>query len=154
AELIAAPVDLIFTPNIPAATAAKQASETIPIVMPVGDPVGAGLAESLNHPGGNVTGLTNISTELSGKRLEQLNATVPELSHVAMLWMEDNLIEARDLQETQAAARLLGVALQPVALRAPVDLDGVFKAILGERAEAVLVRGPGSKANRYNSRSW
>jgi putative tryptophan/tyrosine transport system substrate-binding protein len=141
AELVQIPVDLIFTPNTPAALAARRATSSIPIVLPVGDPVATGLAQSLARPGANVTGLTNISVQLSGKRLELLQETVPRLSRVAMLWQPANAVETRDWEETQAAARLLGVELQSVELYQPFDLEGAFAALARGRVEAVLVRG-------------
>jgi putative ABC transport system substrate-binding protein len=151
ADLIRLPVDLIFTATTPAALAARRATNTIPIVLPTGDLVGAGLAESLAHPGGNVTGLSNISVQLSGKRLELLKGTIPDLSRVAMFWQPDNATEARDWQESQAAAAILSVVLQSVELRPPIDFDGAFMAAVEGRAQAVLVRGT-TMANTEHAR--
>jgi putative ABC transport system substrate-binding protein len=87
AELVRMKVDVIFTASWPAAVAAKQATTTIPIVISgAGDPVGTGLVASLARPGGNITGLGDLATELSAKRLELLKETVPKLSRVAVLW--------------------------------------------------------------------
>ena len=87
AELIEQKIDLIFTANTPAALAAKKASASIPIVIvALSDPVEAGLIDSLAHPGGNVTGFTRFSAELSGKRLELLKEAFPRISAVAVLW--------------------------------------------------------------------
>jgi putative tryptophan/tyrosine transport system substrate-binding protein len=149
ADLVRIPVDLIFTPNLPAALATKRATARIPIVLPLGDLVGSGLAESLAHPGRNFTGLTNISVELTGKRLELLKQTIPGLVRVAVFWRPDNPAEVREWQETQAAAGVLGVSLQSVELYAPYDLEGAFEAAVQERAEAVLVRGTAMGSSQF-----
>jgi len=87
AELIALKVDVIVTAGTPATLAVKKATTSVPLVMvAVGDPVGTGIVASLNRPGGNITGLTSISPELEGKRLELLREVVPKLSRVAVLW--------------------------------------------------------------------
>ena len=86
-ELVQLKVDVILTPSPPAALAAKNATRMIPIVFnSIADPVALGLVDSLARPGGNITGVTNIATELTGKRLEMLKETIPKLSRVAVLW--------------------------------------------------------------------
>jgi putative ABC transport system substrate-binding protein len=86
-ELLAAKVDVIVTAGTPATLALKKATTTVPVVMiAVGDPVGTGIVPSLGHPGGNITGVTSISTEMDGKRLELLKEVAPGVSHVAVIW--------------------------------------------------------------------
>jgi putative tryptophan/tyrosine transport system substrate-binding protein len=113
AELVQLKVDVLFCPNLPAINAAKQATKAIPIVMVSNvDPVELGIVDSFSHPGGNITGLTLQSLELSGKRLELLKEIFPKLKRVALVWnLEDpsmNLIT----KQIQAAAPPLGVTLQ------------------------------------------
>lgn len=104
AELVRLKVDLIIVPTTPAALAAKHATQTIPIVMPAAiDPVGAGLVTSLARPGGNITGLSAVGPELSGKRLELRQEVVPGMTRVAVLWNGANPANAVVWQETQAA---------------------------------------------------
>jgi putative ABC transport system substrate-binding protein len=115
AELVALNVDVIVINGTPAIKAAKNATTTIPIVMAVvGDPVGIGLVASLARPGGNLTGLSILAPELSGKRLELLKEAVPGLSRVAAILNPTNPVYRLELQETQDAARSLGLQLQPI----------------------------------------
>jgi putative ABC transport system substrate-binding protein len=145
AELVRLRVDVIVTGGSEAARAAKQASVSIPIVMATGaDPVALGLVESLARPGGNVTGVTSISTELSGKRLELLRVLLPTLSRVAILWDEANSASALGVRETEAVAPALGMRLQSVGLRDPKHIDRAFSAVVGERAGALIVAGGAS----------
>lgn len=139
AELVQLKVDLLFCPNLPAINAARQATKTIPIVMVSNvDPVELGLVNSFARPGGNITGLTLQSLELSGKRLELLKETFPKLHRVALVWnLEDqsmNLIT----KQVQAAAPPLGVSLQPFGVRDSSDFDGVFAKISENRPEAIF----------------
>ena len=110
AELVRLNVDVIVSVTTPAALAAKRATETVPIVMTnSGDPVSTGLVMSLAHPGGNVTGLTTLSPELSGKRLELLTELAPTASRrLAVLWEEINPAFASAVRDTEAAARSIG----------------------------------------------
>ena len=113
AELVGLKVDVIVTGATNATIAAKRATSTIPIVTAVGsDPVALGLVASFRQPGGNVTGLTSISSELSAKRLEFVRLVVPHASHVAILWDERNPASRLAVQETEAAARTLGTGRQ------------------------------------------
>ena len=132
--------------------AAKNATKTIPIVM-VGtraDPVEAGLVESLARPGGNVTGLTNLSRELGGKRLELLKEAVPKLARVAVLYdpaIPASVIEVKEL--LPVAARALGLTLQPWEVRAADGFEEVFAALNKERPDGLYVlRGPLMNANQ------
>jgi putative ABC transport system substrate-binding protein len=147
AELVRLPVDVIFaTPDV-AAHAAKNATTTIPIVFrghP--DPVGRELITSLAQPGGNITGLSTMLTELSGKRLELLKEAVPEVTRVAVLWnpasprhTQPGLEQTLAWTETQRAAHALGVQLQLVAAEGPDAFDRAFAAMTRERAEALVV---------------
>jgi putative ABC transport system substrate-binding protein len=117
-------VDLIVVYTTPAALAAKSATSTIPILFATAiDPVGAGLADSLARPGGNVTGLSTLSTELTGKRFELLKELLPSLSHVAVLLNAANPANLLTLRYTEDAARGLHVALQPYQVRLPNDFS-------------------------------
>jgi ABC-type uncharacterized transport system substrate-binding protein len=127
----------------PAARAAQQATTTIPIVTPVmGDPVGDGLVASLARPGGNITGLTFLGPELVAKRLELLKEALPSVSRVAALWHRGAYAERTTsamVQETEAAARTLGVHLQLVDVRGPDEFERAFSTMTSARADALLV---------------
>lgn len=138
-ELVRLNVDVIVVGSFPFARAVKQATATIPIVSVSADPVGTGLAASLARPGGNLTGFSYMTPELSGKRLELLKETVPGLSRVAILWNPDNLHEPPAVRQLELAARALGVQLQLFAVRAPGELDAAFAAIDRARANALIV---------------
>src|SRR2546426_4921436 len=140
AELVRLRVDCIIVPTTPAAIAAKHATQTIPIVMLTAiDPVGAGLVASLARPGGNLTGLSVLAPELSGKRLELLKEVVPGLTRVAVLWNAANPANAPVWEETQAAAGALGLRLHAQDVRGPQDLEGVFARMAQAHPEALLV---------------
>jgi putative tryptophan/tyrosine transport system substrate-binding protein len=142
AELVRLGVDLILVITTPAALAAKHATQTIPIVIPSAlDPVGAGLVASLARPGGNLTGLSALGPELSWKRLELLKEVMPGLTRVAVLWNAANPANAAVWQETQAAARALGLLLHAKDVRSPQDLEGVFARLAQAGPEALLVLG-------------
>ena len=117
------PVDVIITSSTVAARIARDTTDVIPIVMARSgvDPVSVGLVPSLARPGGNVTGLTAITQELSGKRLELLRETVPSLTRVAALWNPAVPEKAVEFREMQAAARTLGVEVQSLEIPAPGD---------------------------------
>jgi len=139
-ELARLKVDVIVTWGTPAAKAAKNATTTIPIVMAAAfDPVGTGLVASLARPGGNVTGVTSGSLELSGKILELLKEVVPGVARVAVLWNSNNPALPLMLAETQVAARALRVHLQPLDVHDPNEFEGAFSAMTRERAGALLV---------------
>jgi putative tryptophan/tyrosine transport system substrate-binding protein len=140
AELVRLRVDCIIVPTTPAALAAKHATQTIPIVMTTAiDPVGAGLVASLARPGGNLTGLSVLAPELSGKRLELLKEVVPGMTRVAVLWNAANPANAAAWEETQAAAGALGLLLDSQAVQGPQDFEGVFARTAQARPEALLV---------------
>ncbi len=143
AELVALKVDVIVAGNTRAALAAKQSTRTLPIVFTnAADPVASGLVTSLARPGGNVTGLSNLSSELVGKCLEQLTHAVPGVSRVAVLWQPGGLGGRTDkdmLKEADLAARALGVRLQVVEARGPDDFDRAFSEMTRARAGALTV---------------
>jgi putative ABC transport system substrate-binding protein len=139
-ELVRLNVDLILVWTTPAALAAKAATSTIPILFTTAnDPVGAGLAESLARPGGNVTGITSLAAELSGKRLELLKEAVPRISHVAVLLNATNRTSALQLRQTEDAARLLRIAVRPYEIRTPDDLAAKLTEIEAQRPNALIM---------------
>jgi putative tryptophan/tyrosine transport system substrate-binding protein len=145
AELVALKVDVIVAPNTPQALAAKQATRTLPIVFSfVADPVASGLVTSLARPGGNVTGLSSLTPELVGKRLELLTQAVPGVSRVAVLWQPGFQGERTDkdmLKGADVAARALGVRLQFVEAQGPADIDRAFSDMTRARAGALTLLG-------------
>ena len=145
AELVRLKVDAIFASGaVQPALAAKNATTTIPIVfVAVDDPIALGLVASLARPGGNITGLSSMGTELSGKRLELVKETVPKASRVAVLWNPDNPSSVSSMQETKAVAPSLGIKLQSLEIRESNDLEQAFSAVKKEVAEAlVLLNSP------------
>ncbi len=128
----------------PAIRAAKQTTRTIPIVLiAVGDPVREGFVASLARPGGNITGLTSISEELSGKRLELLKEAFPKVSRVAVILNPANASNLLEFREMQVAARTLGLKLQSLEVRGLADFQGAFARAAKDRASAlILVRDP------------
>jgi putative tryptophan/tyrosine transport system substrate-binding protein len=142
-ELVSLTVDVIVTATDLAIAAAKRATHVIPIVMAnSGDPVGAGFAASFSRPGGNVTGLSMISPELSGKRLELLKQTIPEIFRIAFLWNPGVRSDTLQYAEAHGVARALSVSLQSVEVVRPEELDRAFSAITEQRAQALAVAGP------------
>lgn len=139
AELVRLKVEVIVTPSTLDALAAQRATRTIPIVMALStDPVGTGLVASLARPGGNITGLTTLSPELNGKRLELLKETVPGLSRVAVLWNLANPDKALEFEQIEVAARQLRLQLQSLEVRAPDDFEKAFRGAAAKRASALL----------------
>ena len=140
ADLVRLKVDVIVAVGGRATQDAQQATRTIPIVMSVViDPLGSGLVASLARPGGNVTGLTIMASDLVGKQLELLKEVVPKVSRVALLWNPANPGSAPQLREAEAAARALGVRLQTLEARDPQEIDSAFAAMTRERAGALLI---------------
>jgi putative ABC transport system substrate-binding protein len=140
AELVQLPVDLIATYGTPATRAAKAATTTIPIVMiSVGDPVVAGLVQSLAHPGRNVTGNTILSPELAPKRLQLIKEIIPSASRTALLWNPDNISSGALLEQLRSAAPRLGLQFTAVEARTANDLDGAFAILARERPDVVLI---------------
>jgi ABC-type uncharacterized transport system substrate-binding protein len=141
-ELVKLRVDVIPTGGSNDATAAKNATQTIPIVFSgaVSDPVGAGLVSSLARPGGNITGFTTIATDLSGKRLKLLKDAVPKLGRVAVLWDPRNAAAAPQWKEHQLAAKALGVPLHSMVVSSLDRYESAFQeaAKAGTAALSVL----------------
>jgi putative ABC transport system substrate-binding protein len=141
AELVRLKVDVIVTGGAEDTNAAKAATSSIPIVMTnETDPVGTGLVASLSRPGGNITGLTSLSSELRGKLLELLKETVPQLSQVVAL-SGSGLSSAVTLKETEVVAQSLGLKLQSQMVKEPADLNRAFEAISKAHTEALFVTG-------------
>jgi putative ABC transport system substrate-binding protein len=139
-ELVGLKVDVLVTPSGTAALALKNASRTIPIVfISSGDPVAAGLVDSLARPGGNITGFTTISEVLAGKRLELLKDTIPKLSRVAVLWHPQDTGSAQVWKESQLPARALGLQLHSMEVSSADKLESAFKEAIKARSAALAV---------------
>ena len=144
AELVRLTVDVLVTPGPIPTRAAKEATSTIPIVMAqVGDPVGSGFVASLARPSGNITGLSTLAPELSGKRLELLKEIVPKLSRVAVFGTSTLPGNAQTLREVELAAGALKVQLQYLDVLSPKDIETAFRAASKSRADAVLMMTAG-----------
>ena len=142
AELVRLHMDLIVTRGTPAAEAAKHATQTIPVVMAtMGDP--RALVTSFAHPGGNITGVTTFSTELMAKRIELLKELVPTLSRVALLHDMGNPAAPPEWQETQAAARSLGLRAELLDVRSEEDLRAAFARATRDHVDALIVGADG-----------
>jgi len=138
-ELVRLNVDIIVTRAIPGAVAAKQATSKIPIVfVGVADAVAAGLVASLARPGGNITGLTSLAPELSGKRLELLREIVPKVSRVSVLRNPSNAGDPIIWKETEAAAQALGLELQSLQVRGAEDLENAFESAIKGHGQALM----------------
>jgi putative tryptophan/tyrosine transport system substrate-binding protein len=148
AELVRLKVDIIVVGGNSGIRAAKKATSTIPIVMTsVGDPVSLGLISSLARPGGNITGLTQMSPNLTGKRLELLKELLPTVTQVSFIWDRANPGMTLRFNEAQAAARALGIALHSVEVRSPKELRTAFAAIHKAHPGALVIPAP--IAGRY-----
>jgi putative tryptophan/tyrosine transport system substrate-binding protein len=139
AELISLKMDVLVVANSVGALAAKKATQTIPIVMIAADPVGLGLVASLARPGGNVTGLSFFNEEMIAKRLQLLKELVPGLARIAVIKNPMVAIHATFWRASEAAARTLGVALQPLEVSGPEDFEAAFAAATRGNAEALIV---------------
>ena len=143
AELVRMKVDVIATGTDSTIAAVKQQTRTIPIVMiAASDPVGTGFVSSLARPGGNLTGTSRMSTELSAKRLELLREALPHLSRVAVMWNPDVRGAVLDFKELEAPARSMGLRLQSVEVTQAEDLARALDSIVEARAEALVVVTP------------
>ena len=140
AELVNLKLDIIVTHGGAATRAVQQASTTIPIVIAAADdPLAAGLVVSLARPGGNTTGLSLITPDLTGKRLELLKEVLPGLTRVAVLWNSGNPISEPELRKAEAAARSLGLQLQSLGVRDPGEFARAFSSMRRERAGAIFL---------------
>jgi ABC-type uncharacterized transport system substrate-binding protein len=141
-ELVSHGADLILAVSAPETAAAKQCTSKIPIVFAIhGDPVGTGDVESLAHPGGNATGMSQTQGDLVSKLLSLLKEAVPHMSRLAVLRNSAVKSKQHDWKEVTAAAPKLGIALDSYEVRAPTDFDGAFAAISRNRPDALLVFG-------------
>ena len=139
AELVRLKVDVIVTGSTLAAQTARKLNTTVPIVIVgTGDPVGTGLVASLARPGGNVTGLSGLAPELSGKRLELLKESFPKVSRVGVFWNPASPSNAISWKETEAAARPAAVQLQSLEVKSSKDFEGAFGAAVKERVNALI----------------
>jgi putative ABC transport system substrate-binding protein len=139
AEFARLKVDVIVTGGTPAVIAAKQAAPFVPIVFAaVGDPVGVGLVASLARPGGNVTGVSALTADLAGKRLDLLREVISNLGRLAIIGNVGNPLTVLELGELQAAARPLGLQLDTLEIRRPQDIASALDAVKG-RADALYV---------------
>src|SRR6516164_3308638 len=139
-ELVDANVDVIVIFGYPPALAAKNSTKPVPVVVTgAGDPVATGLVDGLARPGGNLTGVTELSTDLSAKRLEILRDAVPNLRRVAMLWNADDLGMTLRYQSAQSAAGVLGVKVQALGVREPDDFDRAFAEMQRDPPQAILM---------------
>jgi putative ABC transport system substrate-binding protein len=140
AELVRLKVDVIFAVSPPAIRAAKNATRTISIVFAgAGDPVASGFVDSLARPGGNVTGLTLLGPELTGKRLELLKEAVPGVARMAVLWNPAEPTAGAMRKEVEGAARTLGLQLQFLGVRVPAEFESAFSTMAKERVGAFIV---------------
>jgi putative ABC transport system substrate-binding protein len=140
AELVRLKVSAIVTGGPPGTRAAKQATSTMPIVMGFdSDPVGNGFVASLARPGGNITGLSALSLEISGKQMELLKEIIPQLSRVAVIGSSTEPANARTLKETEFAAGLFGLRLQNLDIRDSKDIESALRSATKGRADAALV---------------
>jgi len=152
AELVRLKVDIIVSSGPAPTRAAKEATSTIPIVMAQDiDPVGSGFVASLARPGGNITGLSTLRPEISGKRLELLKEIVPRLSRVAVLGTSTQPGYAQQLREVELAAGAFGVKLQYLDVLSPKDIETAFRAAGKGRADAVLMLVAGAIANPHRT---
>jgi ABC-type uncharacterized transport system substrate-binding protein len=132
-------VDALVTIGFPSTLAAKSSGIPTVVVSGGGDPVATGLIESLAHPGGNLTGISDVASTLSTKRMALLKQLSPKLSRIAMLWNRDDLGMSMRYEASAKAARELGVTVQPLGVREPNDFNGVFEAMDREKPDAILM---------------
>jgi ABC-type uncharacterized transport system substrate-binding protein len=143
-ELVQLKVDVILTGDTPSALAAQRATGVIPIVMGTAtDPVGSGLVASLSHPGGNITGLSNMSSDISPKRLEMLIAVVPKLSRVAVLLNPSNPATRTELKSLEAANQRAKLKLLALEAETPEQIERAFAAMVKQRTQGVVVTNDG-----------
>jgi putative ABC transport system substrate-binding protein len=138
-ELAASKVDLIITSGYPPALAAKKETSVPVVAINAGDPVGTGLVASLAHPGGNITGISDVSAEVTPKRLELLKEIAPNLRRVAMLWNADDLGMTLRYRASETGAQALGVSVVPLGVREPNDFDQAFRTLDRALPDAILM---------------
>jgi ABC-type uncharacterized transport system substrate-binding protein len=137
-ELVASKVDVIVTFGYPPALACKQGT-TLPVVVVALDPVGTGLVESLARPGSNLTGISDVSAEVTPKRMALLKEVAPQLRRVAMLWNANDLGMTLRYRASEAGAQALGISVQPFGVREPNDFDQAFEVMTRDMPDAILM---------------
>jgi putative ABC transport system substrate-binding protein len=149
AGLVATRPDLLLVPSDEDVRLLAQSTKTIPIVFAITqDPVGNGLVASLRRPGGNATGLTTISTELSSKRLQLLKEAFPRVAHIVLLFEPDNVGSVSQAKEIEEVGSRLGVRITPIELRQPSDIEPTFKRATAIGAQAYIVTTGGTIATQ------
>lgn len=149
AELVASKVDLVFAIGYRAARAAKDGTALPVVIFSAGDPVQTGLADSLARPGGHLTGISDVSAEVTPKRMELLKEFAPKLRRVAMLWNADDLAMTLRYKASEAGAKALGIDVQALGVREPADFDEAFAAMRRDPPDAILmVSDPLTNLNR------
>jgi putative tryptophan/tyrosine transport system substrate-binding protein len=139
AELVHLPVDILVAGGEAPIRAARQVTDRIPIVMTIAaDPVASGLVPSLAHPGGNVTGMSALASDMASKRVELLKEIIPSAARVVVLWNSDNQSKVVEWKDTEIAARAVGLILRSVEVHAPEELDRAFATIVPEKPDAVI----------------
>jgi putative ABC transport system substrate-binding protein len=138
-ELVASKVDVIITVGYPPAQVAKQRTKLPVVVFAAGDPVSTGLVDSLARPGGNITGISDVSAELTPKRMELLKQMAPDLKRVAMLWNADDLGMTMRYRASEIGAKAMGISVLPLGVREPDDFEQAFAAMEGEKPDAILM---------------
>jgi len=153
-ELVALKVDVIVAIYTPCALAAQRATREIPIVIVSGNPIETGLVPSLSRPGGNITGVSLIASELHGKCVELFRDMSPSVRRVAALGNVDDPISKLFLEQVQLAGRTTGIEIAPaIMVSGPGEIDEAFAAMRKERADAVVVQGSLASRTQRNSRS-
>jgi putative ABC transport system substrate-binding protein len=148
-ELVASKLDVIFAIGYRAARAAKDGTSLPVVIFSAGDPVQTGLADSLARPGGHVTGISDVSAEVTPKRMELLKEFAPTLHRVAMLWNADDLAMTLRYKASEAGAKALGIDVQALGVREPADFDQAFDAMRRDPPDAILmVSDPLTNLNR------
>lgn len=140
-EVVALSPAVIWVVYTPSALAARQATSTIPIAASIADPVGAGLAQSLAKPGGNVTGISNLNVEAGAKMLEFLRQAVPGVRRVAVMFNSNNAGSGSVLRRVQSAARSASIEAMPVDIRSVGEIEPAFKRIDAERVDGIIIQG-------------
>ena len=138
-ELVASRVDVIITFGYPAALVAKQKGAFPTVASGAGDPVSTGLVDGLARPGGNITGISDVSAELTPKRMELLKQMAPTLKRVAMLWNAADLGMTMRYRASEIGANALGISVQPLGVREPDDFEQAFSAMDREKPDAILM---------------
>jgi len=139
AELVSSKVEVIIALGYAAAMAVKQDTTLPSVVISAGDPVGIGLVESMARPGGHITGISDVSVEVTPKRLQLLKEFAPNLRRVAMLWNADNPGMTLRYQAAETGARSLGIGVQPLGVREPADFDAAFEEMNRAMPDAILM---------------